>query len=94
MIFYRKHNFIFSTDKVVNMAKVLRVSNAVEEISLTKENAIAFRRVLGVEPKNREGAYVYIEREMLERLRGLRRGELSDAVNIGLNIVMVQRGML
>ena len=76
------------------MAKVLRVSNAVEEINLTKENAIAFRRVLGIEPKNREGAYVYIEREMLERLRGLRRGELSDAVNIGLNIVMVQRGML
>jgi hypothetical protein len=76
------------------MAKVLRVSNAVEEISLTKENAIAFRRVLGIEPKNREGAYVYIEREMLERLRGLRRGELSDAVNLGLNIVMVQRGML
>lgn len=76
------------------MATTLRLSNAVEEISLTKENAIAFRRVLGVEPKNREGAYVYIEREMLERLRGLRRGELSDAVNIGLNIVMVQRGML
>ena len=46
------------------MAKTLRLSNEIEEISLTKENAIAFRRVLGIEPKNREGAYVYIEREM------------------------------
>lgn len=76
------------------MAKTLRLSNAVEEISLTKENAIAFRRVLGIEPKNREGTYVYIEKEMLAKLRELRRGELSDAVNLGLNIVMVQRGML
>lgn len=76
------------------MAKTLRLSNAVEEISLTKENAIAFRRVLGIEPKNREGVYVYVEKEMLAKLRELRRGELSDAVNLGLNIVMVQRGML
>lgn len=76
------------------MAKTLRLSNEIEEISLTKENAIAFRRVLGIEPKNREGTYVYIEKEMLAKLRELRRGELSDAVNLGLNIVMVQRGML
>lgn len=76
------------------MAKTLRLSNEIEEISLTKENAIAFRRVLGIEPKNREGVYVYVEKEMLAKLRELRRGELSDAVNLGLNIVMVQRGML
>ena len=76
------------------MATTLRLSNEIEEVCLTKENALAFRRVLGVEPKNREGAHVYIEKEMLAKLRKLRQGELSDAVNLGLNIVMVQRGML
>jgi hypothetical protein len=76
------------------MATTLRLSNEIEEVCLTKENALAFRRVLGVEPKNREGAHVYIEKEMLAKLRELRQGELSDAVNLGLNIVMVQRGML
>jgi len=78
----------------LNMPKVLRLSNAVEDICLTKENALAYRRVLGVERKNREGAYVFIEKEMLKLLRELPRGGLSDAVNLGLNLVLVQRGML
>ena len=76
------------------MATTLRLSNEIEEVRFTRENALAFRRVLGVEPKDREKANVYIEKEMLVKLRELRRGELSDAVNLGLNIVMVQRGML
>ena len=76
------------------MATTLRLSNEIEEVRFTRENALAFRRVLGVEPKDREKANDYIEKEMLVKLRELRRGELSDAVNLGLNIVMVQRGML
>ncbi|MFA7122030.1 MAG: hypothetical protein WC277_11170 [Bacilli bacterium] len=76
------------------MAKVVRLSSPVEEICLSAENAIAYRRVLGVEKKDRLDTHVYIERELLEPFRDMPRGALTDAVNIGLNIVMVQRGML
>ena len=76
------------------MAKVVRLSNEIEEVRLTKENALAYRRVLGVEKKDRVDTHVLIEREILEPFKGMSRGALSDAVNIGLNIVMVQRGML
>ena len=76
------------------MAKVLRLSNAVEDVCLSKENAIAYRRVLGVEAKNREGVFVYIEKEFMERMREMPRGGISDAVNLGLNIELVRRGML
>lgn len=76
------------------MAKVVRLSNAIEEISLTAANALAYRRVLGVEKKNRARVNVMVEEEFLERFRGAPRGALSDAINMGLNIVLVQRGML
>ncbi|MDD4460487.1 MAG: hypothetical protein PHQ24_11920 [Proteiniphilum sp.] len=76
------------------MAKVVRLSNAIEEISLTAANALAYRRVLGVEKKNRARVSVMVEEEFLERFRGAPRGALSDAINMGLNIVLVQRGML
>lgn len=76
------------------MAKVVRLSNAVEEVCLTAENAIGYRRVLGVERKNRTRADVMIEKEFLEMFEDAPRGALSDAINMGLNIVMVQRGML
>ena len=76
------------------MAKVVRLSNAIEEISLTAANALAYRRVLGVEKKNRARVNVMVEEEFLERFRGAPRGALSDAINMGLNIVLVQRGVL
>jgi len=76
------------------MSKTVRLSNAVEEISLTAENALAYRRVLGVEKKNRARVNVMVEEELLERFEDAPRGALSDAVNMGLNIVLVQRGML
>jgi len=49
------------------MAKIVRLSNAIEEISLTAANALAYRRVLGVEKKNRARVNVMIEEELLER---------------------------
>ncbi len=76
------------------MSKTVRLSNAVEEISLTAENALAYRRVLGVERKNRARVNVMVEEELLERFQGAPRGALSDAINMGLNIVLVQRGVL
>lgn len=76
------------------MAKVVRLSNAIEEISLTAANALAYRRVLGVEKKNRARVNVMIEEELLERFEHAPRGALSDAINMGLNIVLVQRRML
>lgn len=76
------------------MAKTVRLSSPVEEICLSADNAIAYRRVLGVEKKNRADAHIGIERELLEPFKELPRGALTDAVNIGLNIVLVQRGML
>ena len=76
------------------MAKVVRLSNAIEEISLTAANALAYRRVLGVEKKNRARVNVMVEEELLERFQGAPRGALSDAINMGLNIVLVQRGVL
>lgn len=76
------------------MAKVVRLSNAIEEIALTAENALAYRRVLGVEKKNRRRVNVMIEGELLERFEDAPRGALSDAINMGLNIVLVQRGVL
>ena len=76
------------------MAKTVRLSNAIEEISLTAENALAYRRVLGVEKKNRARVNVMIEEELLKRFEEAPRGALSDAINMGLNIVLVQRGVL
>lgn len=76
------------------MAKVVRLSNAIEEISLTPANALAYRRVLGVEKKDRRRVNVMVEEELLERFEDAPRGALSDAINIGLNIVLVQRGVL
>ena len=76
------------------MSKVLRLSNAIEEISLTAGNSIAYRRIMGVDKKNRERVNVCIEKELLALLREGRRGSISDAVNVGLNLVLVQRGML
>jgi len=76
------------------MAKVVRLSNAIEEIALTAENALAYRRVLGVEKKNRRRVNVMIEEELLERFEHAPWGALSDAINMGLNIVLVQRGVL
>lgn len=76
------------------MAKVVRLSNAIEEIALTPENALAYRRVLGVEKKNRARVNVMVEAELLKRFEDAPRGALSDAINMGLNIVLVQRGVL
>jgi hypothetical protein len=76
------------------MAKVVRLSNAIEEIALTAENALAYRRVLGVEQKDRRRVNVMIEAELLKRFEDAPRGALSDAINMGLNIVLVQRGVL
>jgi len=73
-----------------------RISNAVQVITLTEENSPAFRRCLGVEPKDRQTVHVSIEKVLLDALDAgnLGRGCLSDLVNQGLNLALVQAGLL
>lgn len=73
-----------------------RITNEDEVISLTKENAIAFRRCLGVEAKDRTRVHVSIEKDLLQAFdQGDRkRGDLSDLVNQGLNLMLIKYGFL
>lgn len=75
---------------------IISISNAREEIILTKDNSPAFRRCLGVEPKDRRKVHVSIEKDLLEAFEqgGRKRGELSDLVNQGLNIMLIKCGYL
>ena len=74
----------------------IRISNEVEEIILTKDNSPGYRRALGIEPKDRRKVHVSIEKVLLEALDtdNLHRGDLSDLVNQGLNLRLVQMGLL
>ena len=78
------------------MSKTVIISNAREEIIFTKDNSPAFRRCLGVEPKDRKTVHVSIEKVLLDALDdgNRKRGDLSDLVNQGLNIALVQAGLL
>jgi hypothetical protein len=73
-----------------------RITNEDEVISLTKENAIAFRRCLGVEAKDRTRVHVSIEKDLLQAFdQGDRkRGDLSDLINQGLNLMLIKYGFL
>ncbi|MBA7535005.1 hypothetical protein ES705_27255 [subsurface metagenome] len=73
------------------MAHVFRIVTPPEEVIFSKENAIASRRVLGVEPKDRVRICVCIEREYVEMLRELPKGSISNMVNLGLEIELVRR---
>ena len=73
-----------------------RITNEDEVITLTKENAVAFRRCLGVEAKDRTRVHVSIEKDLLQAFdQGDRkRGDLSDLVNQGLNLMLIKYGFL
>lgn len=74
---------------------VMHFSNKDQTFEITPENGIAFRRLLGYEPKNRITVKVQIEAELLEASGYVpRSGELSDLVNLGLNMVLIQTGKL
>lgn len=76
------------------MQKV-RYSNKFMDCDLTAENAIAFRRLVGQEKKNRIPVKVMIEAELIEAAGCTpRSGELSDLVNMGMNMILVQTGKL
>lgn len=73
-----------------------RITNEDEVITLTKENAIAFRRCLGVEAKDRTRVHVSIEKDLLAAFEqgDRKRGDLSDLVNQGLNLMLIKYGFL
>lgn len=77
------------------MGQTIRYTNKFLDCDLTSENALAYRRILGQEPKDRVRVEVMIERDLLEagdyRPRS---GALSDHVNMGLNQVLIQIGQL
>jgi len=76
------------------MQKV-RYSNKFLDCDLTAENAIAFRRLVGQEKKDRVPVKIMIERELIEAAGCRpRSGELSDLVNMGVNMILVQTGKL
>lgn len=69
------------------------------EISLSQENAFAFRRSMGLEPKNRVPVRVGIERELLDAFyeksgASPRSGELSDTINRALSAYLITNGVL
>lgn len=77
------------------MAQKIKYSNSFVNCDLTAENAIAYRRLVGLEPKDRVAVTVMIERELLEAANVRpRSGDLSDKVNMGLNLILVQTGQL
>jgi len=69
------------------------------EISLSQENAFAFRRSMGMEPKNRVSVKCNIERELLDAFfqasgASPRGGELSDTINRALAAYLITHGIL
>ena len=78
------------------MGQTVIISNAIEEIVLTKDNSPGYRRSMGVEPKDRKKVHVSIEKVFLDALDmdNRHRGDLSDIVNQGLNLRLVQMGLL
>lgn len=79
---------------VADVQKV-RYTNKFMDCDLTAENAIAFRRLVGQEKKNRIPVRMMIEAELIEAAGCTpRSGELSDLVNMGLNMILVQTGKL
>lgn len=77
------------------MGQQIRYSNRFQDCDLTAENAIAYRRILGREPKDRVRVEVMIERELLEAGEYRpRSGALSDHINMGLNQVLIQIGRM
>lgn len=74
----------------IPIVSVVLVASLKYEIDLTKDNAIGYRRVIGIDPKNREAHNVKIEREFIEVMKE-HRMSISDAVNMGLNLILHDR---
>jgi hypothetical protein len=69
------------------------------QFDMNKPQAFAFRRVLGLEPKNRQRVAVYLEKEILEAVRESdimpgRAGVLSDLINQSMSIYLAAHGYL
>ena len=65
-------------------------SNKFLDFELAADNSYAFRRVLGMEEKNRIPVRVMVERELVEAAGGRpRSGELSNMINMGLNMYLI-----